>query len=131
MIRKPQDISRQRAEIILQVRSGQITATDAARLLGISRKTYYQWEQRALSGMLAGLENRDPGRPLAPRPDPETQRLKQKVSELEHQLKVMEQVHELRGMLAQLRPTKKPDRAVKPQSKTKSKRPSAGREKKT
>jgi transposase-like protein len=131
VIRKPQDISRQRAEIILQVRSGQITATDAARLLGISRKTYYQWEQRALSGMLAGLENREPGSPLAPRPDPETQRLKQKVSELENQLKVMEQVHELRGMLAQLRPTKKPDRAVKPKSKTKSKRPSAGREKKT
>lgn len=131
MIRKPQDISRQRAEIILQVRSGQITATDAARLLGISRKTYYQWEQRALSGMLAGLENRDPGRPLTPRPDPETLRLKQKVSELENQLKVMEQVHELRGMLEQLRPTKKPDRAVKPKSKTKSKRPSAGREKKT
>ena len=130
MTRKPQDISRQRAEIILQVRSGQITATDAARLLGISRKTYYQWEQRALSGMLAGLENREPGRPLTQRPDPETQRLKQKVSELENQLKVMEQVHELRGMLAELRPPKKPNLAAKPKSKTKSKRPSAGREKK-
>ena len=130
MTRKPQDISRQRAEIILQVRSGQITATDAARLLGISRKTYYQWEQRALSGMLAGLENREPGRPLTQRPDPETQRLKQKVSELENQLKVMEQVHELRGMLAELRPPKKPNLKAKPKSKTKSKRPSAGREKK-
>jgi transposase-like protein len=131
VIRKSKDISRQRAEIILQVRSGQITATDAACLLGISRKTYYQWEQRALSGMLAGLENRDPGRPLTPRPDPETQRLKQKVSELENQLKVMEQVHELRGMLAELRPPKKPNLKAKPKSKTKSKRPSAGREKKT
>lgn len=131
MNRKPQDISRQRAEIILQVRSGQITATDAARLLGISRKTYYQWEQRALSGMLAGLENGSPGRPLVQRPDPEILRLKQKVGELENQLKVMEQVHELRGILAQLRPPTKPDLKAKPKSKTKPKRPSAGREKKT
>jgi DNA-directed RNA polymerase specialized sigma24 family protein len=75
--RKSQDISRQRAEVILQVRSGRITATEAAHLLGISRKTYYQWEQRALSGMLAGLENRPPGRPLTAKPDPETLRLKQ------------------------------------------------------
>jgi hypothetical protein len=83
-----------------------------------------------LSGLLAGLENRDPGRPLTPRPDPETQRLKQKVSELENQLKVMEQVYELRGILAQLRPPTKPDLKAKPKSKTKPKRPSAGREKK-
>lgn len=130
MIRKSQDISRRRAEIILQVRSGQITATDAAQLLGISRKTYYQWEQRALSGMLAGLENGNPGRPLTQRPDPEILRLKQKVSELENQLKVMEQVHELRGILAQLRPPTKPDLKAKSQSKPKPKRPSAGREKK-
>lgn len=130
MIRKSQDISRRRAENILQVRSGQITATDAAQLLGISRKTYYQWEQRALSGMLAGLENGNPGRPLTQRPDPEILRLKQKVSELENQLKVMEQVHELRGILAQLRPPTKPDLKAKSQSKPKPKRPSAGREKK-
>jgi transposase-like protein len=130
VIRKSQDISRRRAEIILQVRSGQITATDAAQLLGISRKTYYQWEQRALSGMLAGLENGNPGRPLTQRPDPEILRLKQKVSELENQLKVMEQVHELRGILAQLRPPTKPDLKAKSQSKPKPKRPSAGREKK-
>jgi transposase-like protein len=130
VIRKSQDISRRRAEIILQVRSGQITATDAAQLLGISRKTYYQWEQRALSGMLAGLENGNPGRPLTQRPDPEILRLKQKVSELENQLKVMEQVHELRGILAQLRPPTKPDLKAKSQSKPNPKRPSAGREKK-
>jgi hypothetical protein len=112
--------------VILQVRSGRITATEAALLLGISRKTYYQWEQRALSGMLAGLENRSPGRPLAPKPDPETLRLKQQVAELENRLKVMAEIHELRGMIANLRPPK-PKQASKP----KPKRPRAGREKKT
>lgn len=126
MTRKSQDISRQRAEVILQVRSGRITATEAARMLGISRKTYYQWEQRALNGMLAGLENRSPGRPLTPKPDPETRRLKQQVAELENRLKVMKEVHELRGMLAEIRPPTPPQPA-----KPKPKRPPAGREKKT
>jgi transposase len=124
MKRKSDDLPRRRAEVILQVRSGRITATEAAHLLGISRKTYYQWEQRALSGMLAGLENRSPGRPLTPKPDPETLRLKKQVAELENRLKVMEEVHELRGMIADLRPPK-------PKQTSKPKRPSAGREKKT
>ena len=126
MTRKSQDISRQRAEVILQVRAGRITATEAARLLGISRKTYYQWEQRALSGMLAGLENRSPGRPSTPKPDLETSRLRQQVAELENRLKVMAEVHELRGMLAEIRPPTPPQ-----PSKPKPKRPPAGREKKT
>jgi transposase len=124
--RKPQDISRQRAEVILQVRAGRITATAAARLLGISRKTYYQWEQRALSGMLAGLENHSPGRPLTAKPDPEILRLKQQVAALENRLKVMAEVHELRGMLTELRPPTPPKTAN-----PKPKRPPPGREKKT
>ena len=92
--------------MILQVRAGQITATEAAKRLGISRKTYYQWEQRALSGMLAGLENGNPGRPPAAKPDPQISQLKEKVAELEDRLKVMAQVHELRSMLEQIRPSK-------------------------
>jgi transposase len=124
--RKPQDISRQRAEVILQVRAGRITATAAAQLLGISRKTYYQWEQRALSGMLAGLENHSPGRPLTAKQDPEILRLKQQVAALENRLKVMAEVHELRGMLTDLRPPA-PTKTANP----KPKRPPAGREKKT
>ena len=52
-----------RANLIMQVRSGTKTASDAAKELGISRKTYYQWEKRALSGMLHSLEQGKPGRP--------------------------------------------------------------------
>jgi len=37
-----QEQARQRAEMILKVRGGQITAQEAARALGISRKTYYK-----------------------------------------------------------------------------------------
>ena len=49
--------ARQRAEVIFKVRSGQMTATEGAQLLGISRQQYYQWEQRALQALLSAVEN--------------------------------------------------------------------------
>ena len=49
-------IARQRAELIIQVRSGSLTAKAAAQQLGVSRKTYYKWEQRALEGILGALQ---------------------------------------------------------------------------
>ena len=61
-----QDLSRNRALIIMQVRSGQITATEGAKRLGISRKTYYKWEQRGLRALLDGLSDQSPGRPSQP-----------------------------------------------------------------
>jgi DNA invertase Pin-like site-specific DNA recombinase len=50
--------ARQRAEIIMKVRSGIMTVTEGAVALGVSRKTSYKWENRALSAMLDGLEDR-------------------------------------------------------------------------
>ena len=95
--------ARRRAEIILQVRSGQLSASEAARILGVSRKTYYQWEKRALAGMLENLENREPGRPQAPKPDREKLRMEKKIEELEKRLDLMAEVYDLREMLAELR----------------------------
>jgi transposase-like protein len=92
---------RQWAALILQVRSGQLTASDAARQMGISRKTYYQWERRALQGLMQGLQPGRPGRPRA-RPSSEVQRLRQKVKTLEQQLETTEQVARLRQIVAQL-----------------------------
>ena len=37
-------LARERASIILQVRSVALTATEGAERLGVSRKTYYEWE---------------------------------------------------------------------------------------
>ena len=62
-------LARQRAQLIMQVRSGVVSAQEAARQLGISRKTYYKWERRALAAMVKALGNRDDGRPpRSPRP---------------------------------------------------------------
>jgi DNA-binding transcriptional regulator YiaG len=50
-----QQRSRLRAEMIMKVRCGLITAQQAADRLGVSRKTYYKWEQRGLSALLDGV----------------------------------------------------------------------------
>ena len=66
--------ARRRAEVILKVRAGVVSASEAAKELGVSRKTYYKWEQRALAGMLEGLLERSSGRPRLPS-DPEKEHL--------------------------------------------------------
>ena len=52
-----------RAEMIMKVRCGLMTAAQAARKLGVSRKTYYKWEKRGLEALLSGLADKEPGRP--------------------------------------------------------------------
>jgi transposase len=77
--------ARRRAELILKVRAGLMSASEAAKELGVSRKTYYKWEQRALAGMLEGLKERSSGRPSQPE-DPQREQLKDRVAELEREL---------------------------------------------
>ena len=50
-------------KVILEVASGRITATQAAQQLGVSRKTYYEKQDRALTAMLDALKDRPTGRP--------------------------------------------------------------------
>jgi len=59
-------LARQRAQLIIKVRSGLMSAKEAARQLGISRKTYYKWERRALAAIVEALGNREHGRPPLP-----------------------------------------------------------------
>ena len=92
--------ARQRAELILQVRSGQLTATAAAQTLGISRQQYYQWEQRALSALLSALEDQPTGRPKTPT-DPEKEKLQRRVQQLEQQVQHQQQREQLRQLLSQ------------------------------
>jgi hypothetical protein len=91
--------ARQRAEMILKVRSGQISASEAARSLGISRKTYYKWEKRGLAAMLAGLCERNSGRPASPC-DGEKETLRQEMAAMEKDLKRRQQSQEIRNLLS-------------------------------
>lgn len=102
------ETARKRAEIILQVRSGQITATQGAQLMGVSRKTYYEWEKRALAGMLSQLEDLPPGRPAQVQ-DPEKLALEQKVNQLEQELLVVQKTNEILALMEERKaqPSKK------------------------
>jgi transposase len=92
-------LARERAAVILQVRSGQLTATEGAERLGISRKTYYEWEDRALKAMALALENQAPGRPPVP-VDAEKEELQSKVRDLEKRLYLAEKTIEVKDLLS-------------------------------
>lgn len=92
--------ARQRAEVILKVRAGRMSVAEGARILGLSRKSYYQWEQRGLAGMLEQLVDRPAGRPERPR-DREKERLRRKLQRLQQQVLRLEQTAKLRGRLRQ------------------------------
>ena len=91
-------LARERALVILQVRSGALTAKEGAKLLGVSRKTYYEWEERSLKAMALALENRPPGRPPALM-DPEKEALRERIQELEKKLDLAEKTIEVKELL--------------------------------
>ena len=90
----------------MQVQSGVITATEAAEQLGISRKTYYQWEKRALQALVEALRDRPGGRPATPT-DPEQEAVQQQKQELAEQQRVLEQTLVIRQQLTELAHSKK------------------------
>ncbi len=91
-------VARDRAMVILQVRSGALTAKEGAKRLGISRKTYYEWEEKSLKAMALALENRPAGRPPVPL-DPEKESLKEKVQDLEKKLELARKTIEVKELL--------------------------------
>jgi transposase len=93
-----QALARRRAQLIVQVQSGLLSAQEAARQLGISRKTYYKWERRALAAMVEALGHREHGRPRLP-VDPEKEALRRQTQELQAKLQVLEQTERIRQVL--------------------------------
>jgi transposase len=96
---KEEKLARQRALTILRVRSGKLTAREGAKQLNVSRKTYYEWEERALKAMALALENRHGGRPPAIR-DEEKEELRKRISELEKRLDRAKKTIEVKELLA-------------------------------
>lgn len=90
--------AQERALLIMQVQAGTITASQAAKQLGISRKTYYQWEQRALSSMLDAVTQLPPGRPRK-NISPTERKLEQKVWILQKQIDKAQESKEIRAIL--------------------------------
>jgi transposase len=95
---KERKLARERALVILQVRSGALTAKEGAQRLGVSRKTYYEWEEKSLKAMALALENRPAGRLPVPI-DEEKETLRKRVRELEKKLDLAEKTIEVKELL--------------------------------
>ena len=95
----PQKKALLRAELIMKVRCGLMTAAQAAKQLGVSRKTYYKWEQRGLSALLNGLSNQSPGRPEK-REYPKQTVLENQLSQLKRDNELLEQKLILKDLAA-------------------------------
>lgn len=87
----------------MKVRSGFITATEGAALLGVSRKTYYKWENRAFAGMLNELEQKKTGRPETPEHENKEAELQRRIKELEREKEVLEKQMVLKDLVHQMK----------------------------
>jgi transposase len=97
-----QQAARKRAEVIMKVRCGLMNASQAAKELAVSRKTYYKWEHRALSGMLEGLTDQPPGRPPQP-VDTRKQLLEKQLAEALRDNEILKHKMELKDVLTDLK----------------------------
>jgi transposase-like protein len=96
----------------MKVRCGLMTASQAAAELGVSRKTYYKWEQRGLAGLLDGVADQAPGRPENPDTTTE-QNLKKQLAELKNENQLLEQKMALKDLAIELNLRSSKDRAKK------------------
>ena len=101
----------ERAQLIMKVRCGLMTAAAAASQLGVSRKTYYKWEQRGLAALLSGLSDQQPGRPENQQ-DPAQVVLEKQMADLQKENRLLEQKMILKDLAAEF-DTRSKDRTKK------------------
>jgi DNA-binding XRE family transcriptional regulator len=105
--------ARQRAEIIMKVRCGLLTATQAAQLLHVSRKTYYKWEQRGLAALLEGVQDQEGGRPETPAEHTQKAAFAKELKELQQKNELLEKQLKLKDIVYQMRLQEKQEGAKK------------------
>jgi transposase len=111
--KKQKDKARKRAETIMKVRCGLMTATQAAKALGVSRKTYYKWEQRGLAALMDGLEDQVSGRPKRSGEIQKEADLAERIEELKRENKMLKQKMELKALLGKIEIRSASDRTKK------------------
>lgn len=80
--------ARERLRAILEQLGGRLTSAQAAGQLGVSRKTFYEWREKALRGMEEALRDGEPGRPLEST-DPEKEDLRERQRELQREIALL------------------------------------------
>lgn len=96
-----------RAEVIIKVCAEKMTATEAAKELGVSRKTYHQWQNRALAGMMEALEDGRGGRP-SQQEDPQIKQLRKDKEQLEIENEILQMRLQIQKIMAEDMPKEKP-----------------------
>ncbi len=97
-----QQMARLRAEMIMKVRCGLLTARQAADRLGVSRKTFYKWETRGLSALLDSVTDQPPGRPSHPSDD-HRQWLEKQLQDANRQIELLNHKMALKDVLMDLK----------------------------
>lgn len=87
-----------KSNLILQVLSNQKTASEAAQQMGVSRKTYYKWENRVLTAIRTSLEEHPGGRPRQS-VDPEKAALQKEKERLQARVQELEQILRIHAVL--------------------------------
>ena len=88
--------------LIMRVQTDQLTASEAARQMGVSRKTFYQRAQRGLEGMVAALAPRSVGRPGQTR-DAEKEALLAQMAQLQREKLELQRLLRVRELLQKAR----------------------------
>ena len=88
--------------LIMRVEVGQLTASEAARQMGVSRKTFYQRAQRGLEGMATALAPRPAGRPGNVR-DTEKEALLAQMEQLQREKLELQRLLRVRELLQKAR----------------------------
>ncbi len=105
--------ARLRAKLIMKVRCGLLTARQAAEELGVSRKTFYKWEQRGLNALLDNVIDQPPGRRAHPSND-RLLLLEKQLSQAHREIELLNHKMALKDVLMELKlPTPGGDRAKK------------------
>ena len=97
----------------MKVRCGLMTATEAAHLLGVSRKTYYKWEQRGLAALLEGLQEQTGGRPEIPWQQRRVAEVEKQVAQLQQDKELLQKKMQLKDLVHQMQLQAEKDRAKK------------------
>ena len=74
----PDEKAKLRAQLLLEVMAGKITATQAAETLDVSRKTWHEWQNRGLEALTGAMQDLPTGRPPQ-LVDEEKERLRQEL----------------------------------------------------
>ena len=105
-----------RLQLMILVMIEEKTVTEAAQLLGESRKSWYKWSNRGWSAMVTALEPGQPGRLPKPGPDSQQSEMQQQIQKLTAENTLLKEALKLKELLGPIQgrgqPGKKKEKSL-------------------